>query len=111
MNYLYEETGNRIFQLRKAKNLTREQLAEKADISIQFLADIEKGRKNMTVTTLRKLAFALSVTTDFIVNGDESISPSQYELMTLFQTLSIENQGYALQILRTFAEAVHVSKK
>ena len=110
MNYPYAETGNRIFQLRKSKNLTREQLAERADISIQFLADIEKGRKNMTITTLRKLAFALSVTTDFIVNGDESISPSQYELTALFQKLSPENQIYALQILRTFADAVHINK-
>ena len=30
MNYPYEETGNRIFQLRKSKNLTREQLAERS---------------------------------------------------------------------------------
>ena len=107
MNYPYEKTGKRIFQLRKSKNLTREQLAEKADISIQFLADIEKGRKNMTVTTLRKLAFALSVTTDFIVNGDEHFSPLQHELTTLYSELSPENQDYALQILRTFVKAIN----
>ena len=45
MNYPYEETGNRIFMLRKERGLTRERLAEMADISVQFLADIEKGRK------------------------------------------------------------------
>ena len=78
MNYPYIETGNRILQLRKSKNLTREQLAERAGISVQFLADIEKGRKNMTVTTLRNLASALLVTTDFIVNGDENINVSDY---------------------------------
>ena len=64
----------------------------------------------MTVTTLRKLAFALSVTTDFIVNGNPSVSPCQCELDALFQTLSTEKQVYALQILRTFAEAVHANE-
>ena len=74
INYPYVETGNRILKLRQSQNMTREQLAEKAEISVQFLADIEKGRKNMSVTTLRNLATALLVTTDFIVNGDENIS-------------------------------------
>ena len=67
MNYPYEKTGNRILKLRKDRGMTREKLAELADISVQFLADIEKGRKNMTVTTLRKLSSALLVSTDYIV--------------------------------------------
>ena len=106
MNYPpYIETGTRIFQLRKSRNLTREQLAEKADISVPFLYDIENGRKNMTVTTLRKLASALCVTTDFIVNGEENID-SPEELIAIYKKLPAEKQPYALQILRTFAEAV-----
>ncbi len=61
--------ANRIMSLRLSKNLSREKLAEKPNISVQFLADIEKGGKNMIVTTLRKLSEALFVTTDYIVNG------------------------------------------
>ena len=83
MDYPYAETGNRILSLRKAQRLTRERLAEAADISVQFLADIEKGKKNMTVTTLRKIAAALSVTTDYIVNGTEITSPDE-EIIELF---------------------------
>ncbi|MDE5737939.1 MAG: helix-turn-helix domain-containing protein [Oscillospiraceae bacterium] len=106
MIYPYVETGVRIFQLRKLRNLTREQLAEKADISVQFLYTIEIGKKNMTVTTLRKLASALCVTTDFIVNGNVGKVNSEQELIAIYKILSPENQNYALQILRTFAEAV-----
>ena len=79
MNYPYVETGKRILKLRQSREMTREQLAEKAEISVQFLADIEKGRKNMTITTLRNLATALLVTTDFIVNGDENENMSNYK--------------------------------
>ena len=107
MNYPpYIETGTRIFRLRKFRNLTREQLAEKAGISVQFLYDIENGRKNMTVTTLRKLSSALCVTADFIINGDVGKVDSEQELIAIYKKLPVEKQSYALQILRTFAEAV-----
>ena len=103
----YLETGVRIYQLRQSKHLTREQLAEKADISVPFLYDIERGKKSMTVATLRKLAFALCVTADFIINGDEvDIDVSHRELIAIYQTLPPEQRSYALEILRTFAEAV-----
>ena len=61
----------------------------------------------MTVTTLRKLASALLVTTDFIVNGDETVSPDCHELISVFETLPPEKQNYALQMLRIFALAVN----
>ena len=103
----YIETGVRIYQLRQSRHLTREQLAEKADISVQFLYDIERGKKSMTVTTLRNLASALCVTADFIINGDEvDIDVSHRELITIYKTLPPEKRSYALEILRTFAEAV-----
>ena len=108
MNYPYKETGDRIFQLRKSKHLTREQLAEKANISVPFLYDIERGKKSMTVTTLQRLSCALCVTADFIIHGDEEvdIDTSSRELIAIYKTLPPEQRSYALEILRTFAEAV-----
>lgn len=104
MELPYAETGTRILKLRKEQQLTRERLAELADISVQFLADIEKGKKNMTVTTLRKLAAALGVSTEYIVNGCGD--PHEQALTTVYQRLSPENRKRALDILRLFAEAV-----
>lgn len=107
MNYPYEETGIRILNLRKEQGLTRERLAEMADISVQFLADIEKGRKNMTVTTLRKLSSALMITTDYIVNGNITSSPEiENELFNLCKSLSPEKQLQAVKLLRVFMEAI-----
>ena len=107
MEYPYIETGSRILSLRKEQGLTREKLAEKANISVQFLADIENGKKNMTVTTLRKIAAALLVTTDYIVNGKESLDSNiENELLEIMKTLSPDNQNYAAELLRIFAKAV-----
>ena len=106
MIYPYEDLGNRILALRKSKGLTREKLAEMADISVQFLADIEKGRKNMTVTTLRNIAAALAVTTDYIVNGKSNTDIDFDELSELYKVLDENNKQHALKLLRIFVEAV-----
>ena len=45
--------GRRLRCRREELALTRKKLAECAEISVQFLADIETGRKGMTVQTLR----------------------------------------------------------
>lgn len=56
LNELNIEVGARITELRKQRGYTREKLSELADVSVQFLADIEKGRKSMTVATLKRIA-------------------------------------------------------
>ena len=61
--------GRRLRCRREELALTREKLAECAEISVQFLADIETGRKGMTVQTLRKLALALHCSADDLVFG------------------------------------------
>lgn len=106
----YSDVGDRINILRKQQGLTREKLAEMSDISVQFLADIEKGRKNMTVTTLRKVANALLVSTDYIVNGIPENFEYNFEINELLKTLDVKSKSFALEILRIYASAVKSAK-
>ena len=107
MEYPYAETGQRVLNTRLSQKLTREKLAEKANVSVQFLADIEKGKKSMTVTTLRNIAAALLVTTDYIVNGKEDLSSDkETELLEVFRIIPSDKQTYALDLIKTFANAV-----
>lgn len=48
---------------RNKKNLTQEQLAEKSDLSVSYIKQIESGRefKNITFNTCYKLAKALDI--------------------------------------------------
>lgn len=108
MNCPYEDTGKRILSLRKKYGLTRELLAEMSDISVQFLADIEKGRKNMTVTTLRKICSSLHVTADYIINGSVSTT-TEDELINLCRSLSPTRQEQAIKMLTVFVEAIENS--
>ena len=98
------EVGQRIFETRKNKKYTREQLSELAEISVQFLSDIEKGKKTMTVTTLRRVATALNVTTDYIVNGTKEIDNSN--IYAILNSLPEKRRKQAEKILLVFVESL-----
>ncbi len=102
------EVGRRITEIRKKRGYTREKLSELADISVQFLADIEKGRKSMTINTLRKLSSALFVSTDYIVNGTSAQENNDFsDIISILSTLSDKNKKQAEKILTAFAEAIN----
>ena len=56
-----ELLGTRVRELRKARELTLERLAEKANVDVKYLGNIERGKENPTIGILEKLAGALSV--------------------------------------------------
>ncbi len=58
---------NRIRVWREHRGLTSDALAGKAGIAQGFLSQIETGRREGTVETLRKIADALSLTIDDLV--------------------------------------------
>ncbi|ACL60536.1 helix-turn-helix domain-containing protein [Methylobacterium nodulans] len=58
---------NRIRVWREHRGLTAKALAEKAGIAQPFLSQIETGRREGTIDTLRKLAQALNLTLDDLV--------------------------------------------
>lgn len=61
--------GSKIKKLRLEKDMTQEELARKADIPYATLLKIENDTvKNPTINTLQKLAQALEVSVDFLIN-------------------------------------------
>lgn len=51
--------GLRIKELRKAKGLSQEQLALKADIDRTYMTSVENGKRNIAVINLEKIVLAL----------------------------------------------------
>ncbi len=98
--------GRRISGIRKERGYTQEKLAELADISVQFLSDIENDKKNMTVITLKKVADVLHVTTDFIIYGRE-VSNKNFVIDSMIDTLSEKNKKSAERLLAVFIDAVN----
>ena len=53
--------GNNLKFFRKERNISQMQLAEKADVTFNFINDIENGKKWISPATLSKLCNALEV--------------------------------------------------
>ena len=66
---LYLQAGRRIKALRERNGLTREQLAELADISSKHLYEIEIMGKGFSSKTLVGLAKGLEVSCDYVLLG------------------------------------------
>ncbi|MEK4422083.1 MULTISPECIES: helix-turn-helix domain-containing protein [Bacillus] len=64
--------GQRIKAIRKERKLTQVQLADKANLSRSYLADIERDRYNPSLSTLESVAGALGVQVSAIV-GEENL--------------------------------------
>jgi len=56
-----ERMAMRLKTLRERRGMTQEQLAEKSGVSRTYLARLETGRQDPTLSTLEKLATALKV--------------------------------------------------
>lgn len=72
--------GQRIKAIRKERKLTQVQLADKANLSRSYLADIERDRYNPSLSTLESVAGALGVQVSAIV-GEENLikeGPAEY---------------------------------
>jgi XRE family aerobic/anaerobic benzoate catabolism transcriptional regulator len=55
------ELGERVRGLRDERGLTRQELADRAHLSLRFLADVEGGKANPSLGSLHDLARALDV--------------------------------------------------
>ena len=59
--------GENTKKFRNAKHMTREQLAEKIDVSPRFLADLESGKTGVSLSTLKLMCIALDVPADSLL--------------------------------------------
>ena len=67
-----ELIGKRIRRQREIMSLTRDQFAERIEISPQFLAEIENGKKGMSAETLYKICDFANTSADYILLGRTS---------------------------------------
>ena len=105
MDSLSVQIGRRIRSRREALGLTREQLAEITDLSLNFFAEIESGRKNMTTKSLYKVAKALNLSADYILFGEQA-QADKTKTQKLLDSLSERDKALAEDILESFVKAV-----
>ncbi|MFL6162718.1 MAG: helix-turn-helix domain-containing protein [Jatrophihabitantaceae bacterium] len=63
------EFGRRVRQERQERGLSQEQLAARASLHWTFVGQVERGRRNLTLHNIVKLAAALDVDAGELVSG------------------------------------------
>jgi len=60
-NKLLAEIGNRLAKQRNLLGVSQEELADKADLDRTYISGIERGKRNISVFTLKKISDALGI--------------------------------------------------
>ena len=64
----YERIGKRVQQLRKMKKLSQADLAELTEMSVSYISHIETAIKKASLESIVRIANALGVTVDQLLN-------------------------------------------
>jgi transcriptional regulator with XRE-family HTH domain len=70
-NYHLKKFGDRLRNLRKAKGLSQEELAEIAELHRNYIGGIERGERNVALLNIIRLAQALEVSPSELLKGLE----------------------------------------
>ena len=68
--------GNKLYEIRKQKGMSRAEVAERAGLSDRTYADIERGSVNMRIETALRVCDALRITPDEAFTEEPDISSS-----------------------------------
>ncbi|MGB9720571.1 MAG: helix-turn-helix domain-containing protein [bacterium] len=98
--------GQRVRQLREAKNLSQEQLAEKADLHSTFIGKIEMAEINPSIITLEKIARAFNIPISQLLSfaDDEKIIESRVELLNESIIKAMRELQTAFDIAKDFKD-------
>ena len=66
---LQAAVGNRIRELRKERGWSQEKLADICGIHRSHMGEIERGQKDVTISTLRKISKGLGLTVSLLLRG------------------------------------------
>ena len=90
--------GDRIKETRKKRGFTQEQLAERLDITVEYVSQIERGIKIPSMQTFMRLVEILDVSADYLLRdtvstrnlyGDKQLA-SRLERLTPKQRVALE---------------------
>lgn len=96
MSDIGQRIGENIRVLRKAKGLSQEQLALRADINASYMGQVERGEKNPTIDVLSKIAAALHTPLEDVVNihvKERLFAPAEAEDTRYAEKIAIQLQG------------------
>jgi len=70
-------------RIRSEKRMTQEQVAEKADLHVNYISSVERGQRNLSISNIGRIAHALGVSMPLLLTEGasslDSVSPAADE--------------------------------
>lgn len=99
--------GQRIKQLRLLNDYTQAEFAEAIDISVNFLSEIENGKKGLSQDSLAKISQQLDTSTDYLLFGT---NPNQTSLIEVANGLNVKELDTTIHYLQALIEMKKISE-
>ena len=106
MNVDYKLIGNRIKSKRKTMTMTQEILAEKLDVSIGYVSQVERGITKISLDLLAEISAILNCDIAELIT-ESSIESNTYmlsELMHEIDSLSNKKRKLLLEIIKLLSD-------
>jgi len=101
-----------IRKYRGYRNFSQTDFAEKIDISIPFLSDIENGKKWVSPTTLIKMADALNIEAYELLRPETSIPDNTVNILEKYTADIYQGFGEALNnIQKEYIQKINIKKE
>ena len=106
MDDILENISNQIRDLRISKKITQQDLAEKTNLSVPYISQIENNRRNISLDTFIKIVYALDVPlSDFFLPYSSSTDTDTMELL-----LKIQKQPQNKELVKKIMEILDIMK-
>lgn len=98
------EMGSRLQDLRKARNMSAYELADKAEVSLPHLRKVEIGSCNMSIGVMQRIITALNIDPNTLFNySKESVS-----IDMMLETLEPAKRQYFTNVFKRMIETMPV---
>jgi transcriptional regulator with XRE-family HTH domain len=104
MSRILNAVGAQIRLLRKARKLSQEQLAERADLHYTLIGSVERGERNVTLENLAKIAKGLGVPVRELFPVESKNDDSARELIALLATVDRSTSELILSVAKIIQE-------
>lgn len=108
MNNNLKEIGLRIAQARKKKSMSQAHLADKAQVSVSHISDVENGKKQIGIEIFIRITEALNVSADWLLraSNDEVKQIQRSEFDELLSDCTAAERKALLRIMLNIKTAL-----
>lgn len=102
MNVDYKLIGDRIKSARRARGYTQEQLAEKLDVTVGYVSQVERGITKISLDLLAKISELLECDISMLISGSVVASDNYMntELFSYYSALDNHNKKLLMDFIK-----------